>query len=130
MRNNGVEHIARPDGALQILLLPENGAVSRQEAQLILNPNQEFLLPEGFGNKVDRTQLETLYNTGRIVERREKYGRNMTRSRILFHNLKHLETIQPRHHHIEQHQIGQLRLNIRERLYRIGIVPGSVALLF
>ena len=110
MSNNGIHLVAVRNGALQLFVLPHNNALGGNQLNLVHHTHHQLFLIKRFCQEVVGTNLETLHQITGIIECRQENDGNICRLWILLQDDCRIKTADVRHHHVEQYQIGLLRL--------------------
>ena len=90
------------------------------DAQHRANPRLELGELDGLGDVVVGARLESFDLALRRVERGLHDDRNEGQSRILLDAPRHLVSIDARHHHVEENQVGRRRMNTLQRLFAVA----------
>jgi len=110
MGDDRIHLITVGDGGAQLFVLPLNEPFGRNETDLMHHAHQQFVLIEGLGEKVAGTDLESLNEVVGAVESRKEDDRNLARRRVFLQDHGGIESADVGHHHIEEDQVGLLRL--------------------
>ena len=71
---------------------------------------------EGLRQEILGALLDAAHRARHVVERRDHDHRDVARRAVPLEAREHREAIHLRHHDVEQHEVGRLRLHHRERL--------------
>ena len=87
-----------------------------------LHAAEQRHIVDGLGEEVIGTRLEATHPVLRLVERGDHDHGNVLGGRVLLDPPAHLDAVDPRHHHVEQHDVGAGALH---RLQRVGTIHGG-----
>ena len=112
MGNDGIHLIAVADGGTQFCVLSLNEPLGSHQLNLVHYTHDKLLLVERFGQEVTGAYLEAMHQVARIVQGGQEDDGNVLRLRILLQDACCLESVDARHHHVEQNQIRMLGLGL------------------
>ena len=95
-----------------------------------VDPREQFMGVERFGDVIHRTQLETLDDVGGVSLRREKDDRDLAPLLGGLELAAGFKAVHLRHHHVQQDQVGLDAGQHFERLLAVRGDADLVALLF
>ena len=83
---------------------------------------------ERFGEVVLRAQLNALHHAAELVQGRDHNHRNITQPDVFLHVSQRFETVQFRHHDIEQNEIARVSLENRENFFTVPCIDWFMTL--
>ena len=123
-RRRPSDHPHAPSGSLAVPKLVDHHLKPGQAA----NPREQHHVIDGFGQKFISPGLEPGNPIRSTVQRRHQHYRNVPGLGVVLQPSAHLEPVHPRHHDVQQDNVGLLRR--RHRQGRGPIVSGQNFIVF
>ena len=114
--NDGIELVAPLHGITQLFVLSGNGAIGSHQRNLVINAGNQFLLIEGFGNKVVSTHLKALHDIGRTVQGGQEDDGDVLMGLGTLQFQGHVESAHIGHHHVKQNQVRTFLFHLSQSL--------------
>ena len=110
MRDDGKKGVF---GGVQFLQLP----LLTPQQQMRMHPRQHFFVAQGLREIIHAARLKPVHNIVQIRKRGDENDRNVFRARIAFQAAAGFESVEARHQHVQQNQVGQKPLRDANRLF-------------